>query len=442
VLQPQRAAEQTRTSDAAHQLDKDLSGTAFALERGQIDFDMVSDGSFSGDPHTRFQAQPAHGELQVGRASYRMVVVPRTSILDLETVRTLQAFVRTGGRVVLVGPLPEHEARGRDRSMVAALDALFAGATGEWTRREAGQVAVVPDTEALIALAQDAGLAAAELTPAVPAIRVLRTSRGDDIAFLLNNESGQSVSTRATLPVDGVPELWDPRTGEAEVARTYDEDGHGTTTVPLELDPYETVAVVFRKGTEAGPHLVGDAVAESVAALRNTLGARVVVDEPGTVDLRGQDHGRTYRGTVTVRDQLQPIAVDGPWTVQLQRDGESARPTVLGSWTQTDPTFSGSGIYRTSVELSEPDLAGRRLVLDLGEVRDIAQVTVNGVTLPRALWSPYTVDVTDVLRTGDNTIEVRVTNTLLNRRSKTPPPSGLLGPVTLRPQAVVDVSLR
>ncbi|MDH2414399.1 glycosyl hydrolase [Nocardioides sp. CER19] len=442
LLQPQRAAEQTRTSDAAHQLDKDLSSTAYALERGQIDYDLVSDGAFSGDPHTRFHAQPGHGELQVGQASYQMVVVPRTSILDLETVETLQQFVRTGGRVVLVGPLPVHEARGRDTRLAAGLDALFTGATDGWTRHAAGRVAVVSDTDALGALAQEAGVAAARLTPAVPAIRVLRTTRGNDTAFLINNESSQSVSTRATLPIDGVPEVWDPRTGDAEVATTYDEDGHGATSVPLDLDPYETLAVVFHKGTTAGPHLVGDGVAESVTAVRNTLGARVVVEQPGTVDLRGQAHGRTYRGTATVSDLLRPIVLDGPWTLQLERGGESPQPTVLGSWTRTDPTFSGSGVYRTSVDLTKQDLADRRLVLDLGEVHDIAQVTVNGVTLPRALWSPYTVDVTDALRAGDNAIEVRVTNTLLNKRSKTPPPSGLLGPVALRPQAVVDVTLR
>ena len=57
LLQPQRAAEQTRTTDAEHRLDADLSDTAYALERSQVDFDMVSDGSFSGDPHARFHAQ-------------------------------------------------------------------------------------------------------------------------------------------------------------------------------------------------------------------------------------------------------------------------------------------------------------------------------------------------------------------------------------------------
>ncbi|GGO72149.1 glycosylhydrolase-like jelly roll fold domain-containing protein [Nocardioides deserti] len=442
LLQPQRAAEQTRTSDPDHRLDADLSDTAYALERAQVDFDMVSDGSFSGDPRTRFHAEVGRGELEIGAASYRMVVVPTTPVLDLETVKTLQDFVVSGGRVAFVGPLPEHEARGRDAAMTAALDALVAGASGGWTARGAGQVAVVRDIEALDALALGAGVVAAELTPAAPAVRVLRTGRDGDVAFLLNNESGESVRTSATLPIDGVPELWDPRTGTTDAFTTYDEAGRGETVIPLELDPYETVAVVFEQGTKVQPHLVGDLLATSAEKVRSTIAASLLLDAPGTYDLQGQFHGKTYQGQVTVTDPLEPIALEGPWTLRLEREGDTARPTELGSWTTTDPTFSGSGVYRTTVDLTADELADRRMRLDLGEVRDIAQVTVNGEVLPRALWAPYVVDVTDALRAGTNTIEVRVTNTLLNRRSKTPPPSGLLGPVVLRPQAVVEASLR
>lgn len=442
LLQPQRAAEQTRTTDAEHRLDADLSDTAYALERSQVDFDMVSDGSFSGDPHARFHAEPARGELQIGSASYRTVVVPTTPVLDLETVHTLQDFVTSGGRVALVGPLPEHEARGRDAAMTTALGSLFADATSGWTARGAGRVAVAADVEGLDALVEAAGVTAAELSPAVPAVRVLRTGRDGDVAYLINNESGAAVSTRATLPTDGVPELWDPRTGETDAFTTYDEAGRGETAVPLELDPYETVAVVFEEGTKVEPHLVGDLVPESVAKVRNTIDASLVLEKPGTFDLQGQFHGKTYRGQATVTDTLEPIELDGPWTLRLERDGETARPTGLGSWTATDPTFSGSGVYQTSLSLTKGELADRKMLLDLGDVRELAQVTVNGVVLPRALWAPYVVDVTDALRPGANTVEVRVTNTLLNRRSKTPPPSGLLGPVTLRPQAVVEATLR
>lgn len=445
LLQPQRAAEQTRTTDEEHELDGRLSGAAYALERGQVDFDLVSDGSFSGDPGTRFHARVRSGRLQVGAATYDLVVVPSTPVLDLETVRTLQELVRTGGRVVAVGALPEHEAQGRDAALATALDALFGGASGSWTRRGAGQVAVVGDDDALAPLARAAGTAAAELTPAAPAVRVLRTGRGGDVAYLVNNESGAEVATAATLPTDGVPEIWDPRTGSAEAATVYDEGGRGETTVPLELDPYETVGIVFRAGTAPRPHLVADALdveATAVTASPAALRATVTVTEPGTSTLVGRHHGATYRGEVTVTDPLRPIPVAGPWTVRLERDGETARPTALESWTTIDPKFSGSAVYQTSLRLTDTELAGRRLLLDLGKVGDLAVVTINGVALPRLLWSPYVVDATEALRAGDNAIEVRVTNTLQNRRTNKPLPSGLLGPVTLRPEAVVDVRLR
>jgi hypothetical protein len=80
------------------------------------------------------------------------------------------------------------------------------------------------------------------------------------------------------------------------------------------------------------------------------------------------------------------------------------------------------------------------MMLDLGSVRDLAAVTVNGTRLPTALWSPYVLDVTDAVRAGSNTIEVEVTNTLANVRNRNLP-SGLLGPVHLRPQELLEVEL-
>ncbi|MFI5627769.1 glycosylhydrolase-like jelly roll fold domain-containing protein, partial [Nocardioides sp. NPDC051685] len=445
LVQPQRAAEQTRATDAEHQLDDSLSGAAFALERGQVDFDLLSDGSLSGDPGTRYQARPDDGVLKVGEASYRMLVLPTTPVLDLETAKTLKRFVRDGGRVAAVGPLPELEARGRTAALARELDSLFGDASTGWTRNGDGFVAVVADDLGdLGGLAAGAGVTAADLSPAAPAVRVLRTGRDGDVAFLVNNESDQAISTSATLPVDGVPEIWDPRDGSTEVAATYDEGGRKETTVPLRLDPYETLAIVFRKGTRAGAHLVGDQVAESVTRGEESLEATVLVDEPGTTTLTGTDGRRTYRGEATVSDPLTPIALDGPWTVKLEREGETEQTRPLGSWTTIDPRFSGSATYRTSVDVTAADLAGRRMLLDLGQVRDIAQVTINGVVLPRALWQPYVIDATEALRAGTNTIEVRVTNTLLNQRGKAnqvPPTSGLLGPVSLRPRAVVVTEL-
>jgi hypothetical protein len=77
------------------------------------------------------------------------------------------------------------------------------------------------------------------------------------------------------------------------------------------------------------------------------------------------------------------------------------------------------------------DLDGRRVLLDLGEVRDVARVSVNGKELAPLVWAPFVTDVTGLLRPGRNLLAVRVANTLSNERNK-PLPSGLLGPVTLR----------
>jgi hypothetical protein len=118
--------------------------------------------------------------------------------------------------------------------------------------------------------------------------------------------------------------------------------------------------------------------------------------------------------------------------------------------------FSGTAVYST--ELLVPDASGgaeRSFVLDLGSVKEIAEVSVNGTRLG-VLWTePFRIDVTRAIRPGLNRIEVAVTNLWNNRivgdlqpgndtaytrtnlkgkfSASTPLiASGLLGPVSLR----------
>jgi hypothetical protein len=90
------------------------------------------------------------------------------------------------------------------------------------------------------------------------------------------------------------------------------------------------------------------------------------------------------------------------------------------------------------------------LELDLGSVRDLAEVAVNGRKLGVLWHRPFRIDITDAVHPGTNQIEIRVTNTWVNRligdkQANTPqhafttfnpfqadsalPESGLLGPV-------------
>ena len=142
-----------------------------------------------------------------------------------------------------------------------------------------------------------------------------------------------------------------------------------------------------------------------------------------------------------------------------QRGGERALETfsTLNDWsTNSDPVvkyFSGTANYRSSFSIPAGRLKGMdECRLDLGDVRMMAEVVINGHNAG-VLWrSPYiSCDILPYLKEGENTIEVNVTNLWVNRmigdrqRGEKPVtnvrrfytagdrllPSGLLGPVKL-----------
>ena len=78
--------------------------------------------------------------------------------------------------------------------------------------------------------------------------------------------------------------------------------------------------------------------------------------------------------------------------------------------------FSGTATYSKRLTVSTEQLGrDRRVLLDLGDVQNLARVRVNGRDLG-VLWKePFVIDVTPALKAGDNTLEVEVTNTWRNR---------------------------
>jgi hypothetical protein len=105
--------------------------------------------------------------------------------------------------------------------------------------------------------------------------------------------------------------------------------------------------------------------------------------------------------------------------------------------------LGGQVAYRTTVTV--PDATGRRAVLDLGAVRGTADVRVNGELAAQLVWGPWRAEVTDLLRSGLNDIEVVVRGTLAGYLDEASPTrgvyagqvrTGLLGPVVLRLHAL------
>jgi hypothetical protein len=256
----------------------------------------------------------------------------------------------------------------------------------------------------------------------VPVLNYLHRRMGNtDIYFVCNGSNGYA-SASCTFRVAGkLPEIWDPMSGGIRKAAAWSQAA-GRTTVPLEFTPYGSTCVVFRQPVST--HAAGKAKENFPA--------------------------------------FAPFCeIDGPWAVQF--DPKWGGPAScefgsLASWTQRPEEgikfYSGTATYRKTFDLPKPvQKKGDRLWLDLGNVKELAEVRLNGKRLG-VLWAfPFRVDVTDALKARDNKLEVDVVNFWPNRiiGDQSLPPeqrftrtnirkltretpladSGLFGPVTL-----------
>ncbi|MDZ5441541.1 glycosyl hydrolase [Micromonospora sp. 4G57] len=432
------------------EVDGSWKGTSNALLAAQLDFDYLDELALAGDPDLNVGLTVDEGRLRLHDQTFQALVMPKTTVLSLEALAAAERLVAQGGTLVAVDGLPTREAEGRDVELRQRLTALFgtdpaAPSAARRTSGAGGLAVYLPSRADLAATLKERIDPGVTLSPASPDIRVRHVKRAADDAVLVTNLSAATVRTDVTVSVPQVPEIWDPETGRTDVAPVF-RLADDRVTVPMQLRPYQATWLVLRPGAHPigqTPHATAsNAPVSGIAVDGEALRARVAVDQPGDVYVTGRYRGETYGGTVTVDDPLTPIALDGPWQFRFDREGAQTVARPLGSWTALDPAFSGTGVYRRDVDI--PDgfrTDGLRVLLDLGSVRDLAAVSVNGSPPRHVDWQPYTLDVTDLLREGTNTVEVRVTNTQTNAFEGRANPSGLLGPVVLRPQRVLDVTL-
>ncbi|HEO71392.1 MAG TPA: hypothetical protein ENN80_09020 [Candidatus Hydrogenedentes bacterium] len=142
--------------------------------------------------------------------------------------------------------------------------------------------------------------------------------------------------------------------------------------------------------------------------------------------LGGRCEAGTHRIEVVVKNHgwfPQPGLQEYAWLAgdfQIDSEGEAPCLTPVrglrsGPWErQGFPYFSGTGTY--CVQFNAPDeIFDRALIrLDMGRVGDLVHVEVNGQDLGVRPWPPYCVHIGDVLRPGENTLALSVTNTNRN----------------------------
>jgi len=200
----------------------------------------------------------------------------------------------------------------------------------------------------------------------------------------------------------------------------YRETEDGRTVVPIRFSENGSMFVVFRRPAD-GDHLV------SVSGLQDggleidghsADDVRVCVWRQGKYALETAGHKRL---TVAVPSLPQAFPLKGPWEVRFAAGwGAPASITFdrLVPWNEHANEgikfFSGTATYRKSFELT-PTQAGMLVRLQLGEVKNIAEVRLNGRSLGVVWTAPWRVDLTGIVKPGKNDLEIDVTNTWQNR---------------------------
>lgn len=345
--------------------------------------------------------------------SYRLLALPPERTMTPAVLRKIKKLVEAGATVV--GPKPDASPSLTEYPQCDTEVKKLAEAI--WPRVRPGR-----PPEALAALGISPDLEWPAKTAKLKFIHRIREDA--DIYFVACPES-KPLQIDCTFRVSGKqPELWHPDTGMIEPAPVFVEKD-GRTTVPLRFDPVGSVFVVFRQPAPAEHATafkrVGDKGATEPAA-RLILGEEgrltVQTPAPGAFEITLAS-GRTLKAEVAAVPE--PVEIAGPWELSFPpRLGAPAQVTLgkLISWTDHPDAgvkyFSGTATYRKSFDCPLPK-AHCPLYLDLGELKNLAEVKLNGKDLG-ILWKPpFRLEVTGLLKEKGNELEVKITNQWVNR---------------------------
>lgn len=315
-----------------------------------------------------------------GGIHYRILALdPNSQYMSLPVLRKINEMVKAGALVV--GPKPTGTpSLSDDRTEFKTIvDELWAKEEGENTVGKGKVYTGHTIAEVLASIKVTPDFEYSRPQSSTELLFVHR--RLDDVdIYWVNNRNKRVEEVEAIFRVKGkAAEIWHPETGKTELA-SYTIEGE-RTRVPLRLEPNDAVFVVFREKSKV-PSLVLPQTTENLVK-----------------------------------------TISGTWEISFQPNrGAPLQITLdtLESWSENHDAgvkyFSGTGIYTKTIQATADWFKeGSQIWLDLGSVKNLAEVVLNGKSLGIVWKTPFRVNVTGVLKRGENELEVRVTNLWVNR---------------------------
>jgi hypothetical protein len=353
--------------------------------------------------------------------NYSLMVMPPLKTITPELLRKIKELVSAGA--IILGPKPERSPSLKnfpqaDNEVKALADELWGTSEQQTTVHSFGKGKVFNGITLDDALKQINVERDYDFPKDKPLLLTHRRSGDKDIYFI-TNQSDEKFDVDIALRVKGKqPELWDATNGTTRNLTNYSQLLN-TTKIPLHFEPAQSYFIVF---SEAG---------SPQNKTENFPKGQIIheIKTPWTVSFDEKSRG-------PIAEISFPVLQD--W---------------LASKNDSIKHYSGTAFYKNTFA-GIKRVAGERIYLDLGDVKNMARIKVNGKAAGGLWTAPWKIDITELISEKSNSIEVEVVNLWVNRMiadSKLPEdkrttwlannfftpndplqPSGLLGPVTIR----------
>jgi len=320
---------------------------------------------------------------------YRLLVLPDDTRMPLVVAKKIKTLIADGATVI--GPPPATDTGllhypTCDQEIQALASDVWGMVDGKRvTRRNYGKGLVVYGESIREVLQKDGTMPDIEYSGEDVWLDYIHRTTEEAEVYFLTNRKNQQAKAAVLFRVKGrKPEIWDPVSGQ--LAQPLFEEKAGRIAISFDLAAFQSVFVVFPKRSN---------------------GAKL------------QGKAWLWQGGKTL-PILKQIA--GPWNVAFDPEWGGPEQVVfhtLVDWSKHEDKriryYAGKAVYVTAFHLTALPKAGDTLLLDLGIVKNIAQVWVNGKDLGTIWTAPWQVDISAVVKSGQNELKVEVINLWLNR---------------------------
>lgn len=314
--------------------------------------------------------------------SYQLLLLETKATVSLDALRQIAKLIKAGA--IVYGQRPSGAGSLKDAALTKEYQQLISQlwgteASGIKTSGKGKMYWGMPLSDALSkqGIKPDAGMKSGN----VPTDKLYFAHRRvwDTDIYFLNNHSKNIFKDTIRLRTNAVnAEYWDPVTGKQYALNTLSSGKEGLL---LQL---------VLQSNESGFIITGNQITASLPVKWN-----------GTKE--------------------QVSSIEGDWKVNF--DTKWGGPgevnfTSLKSWTDHEDKriryYSGTAVYRKTIQIKKP-AAGDQVLLRFPQLGSIARVYINGKEVSTVWCSPWEADLTPYIQQGDNTLEIHVVNSLMNR---------------------------